>query len=229
MSKGEFKTTRLVKRLNRFVALIEVENKEELAHIPNSGRMGELLYPGAQVIVKRADNKERKTGYDLLFAFDNGNMVAIDSRLPNDLLAEGLQGGMLPELGGYRHVKREPGWGNSRFDLLLQEDGREDCLVEIKSVNLVKEGTALFPDAPTLRGRRHLDELARAAGEGIRPAVFFLVMREDSYRVCPNDSLDPLFGKALRSAKEKGVEVLARGCRLKGYRVEIDKPLPVIL
>ena len=229
MSKGEFKTTRLVKRLNRFVALIEVENKEELAHIPNSGRMGELLYPGAQVIVKRVDNKERKTGYDLLFAFDNDSMVAIDSRLPNGLLAEGLQKGMLPELGAYRNIKREPKWGNSRFDLLLQEDGRKDCLVEIKSVNLAKEGVALFPDAPTLRGRRHLDELARASEEGIRSVVFFVVMREDCNHVRPNDSLDPFFGKALRLAREKGVEVMARVCRLKGYGVELGSPVTVVL
>lgn len=220
---------RMLERKNRFVALVEVDGEEKLAHIPNSGRMKELLFPGARVILREASGKGRKTPYELLFAFQEGMPVAIDSQLPNRLMSEAIKRGEIQELAGYEKVKREAAWGHSRFDLLLSNGEKPDCLVEIKSVNLVKERTAFFPDAPTTRGRRHLENLGQAAQEGFRTAAFFLVMREDADRVCPNDSMDPEFGQALRWAVEQGMEVMARTCRLRGFKVEVGEPVPVIL
>lgn len=220
---------RMLERKNRFVALVEVDGEEKLAHIPNSGRMKELLFPGARVILREVSGKGRKTPYELLFAFQGGMPVAIDSQLPNRLMSEAIKRGEIQELVGYEKVKREVAWGHSRFDLLLKNGQRPDCLVEIKSVNLVKSRTAFFPDAPTTRGRRHLEDLGQAVQEGFRTAAFFLVMREDADRVCPNDSMDPEFGQALRWAVEQGMEVMARTCRLRGFQVEVGEPIPVIL
>ncbi len=229
MENGKLVPARMLERKNRFVALVEVDGRENLAHIPNSGRMKELLFPGAQVVLREAGGKGRKTPYELLFAFQNGKPVAIDSQLPNRLMAEAIKRGEIQELAGYEKVQREASWGHSRFDLLLKNGEKPDCLVEIKSVNLVKGETAFFPDAPTIRGRRHLEDLGRAAQEGFRTAAFFLVMREDAHMVCPNDSLDPEFGQALRWAVEQGMEVMARSCRLRGFQVQVGDPLPVCL
>lgn len=226
---GELVPGRLLQRQDRFVALVQVGGKEGRAHVPNSGRMKELLYPGAPVMLRKAGKEGRKTGYDLLFAFDGSTPVAIDSQLPNRLLARALEEGGIPELGGYTRVKREPARGRSRFDLALTREGTPPCLVEIKSVNLVTEGTALFPDAPTTRGQRHLEELAQARQEGFRSVLYFLVMREDAREVRPHDAMDPLFGQALRRASRAGVEIMARACRLDRFLVKIGDPLAVKL
>jgi len=222
-------TARLIKRLNRFAALVEVEGKEEMAHIPNSGRMKDLLYPDARVIIKKAGGKGRKTPYDLLFAFHGEYTVSIDSRLPNYLLEEAIKKGKIPELSGYQQINREASWGTSRFDLILRGKDRKDCLIEIKSVNLVREGVALFPDAPTTRGRRHLEELGEAYQKGFRAVTFFLIMREDAVVFSPHDEMDPPFGRALRESLSRGMEIMVRSCRFSGYRVEVGDSLPYYL
>ncbi len=229
MDRKKLIHARMLQRKNRFVALVEVEGQERLAHIPNSGRMKELLFPGAMVVLEEALGKGRKTPYELLFAFQGGELVAIDSQLPNRLMSEAIKRGEIQELGGYKEVHREVSWGHSRFDLLLKDGEKPDCLVEIKSVNLVQDSTALFPDAPTTRGRRHLEDLGRAAQQGFRAVAFFLVMRQDAEEVRPNDLLDPEFGQALRWAVEQGMEVMARSCVLRNFQVEVGDPLPVCL
>ncbi|NLL57188.1 MAG: DNA/RNA nuclease SfsA [Firmicutes bacterium] len=219
-------------RINRFVALVTDSLGHEMrVHVPNSGRMKELLVPGADVLVSKAFKEGRKTLGDLVIVKEKkGGWVCIDARLPGKLLALDLEreDPVNTSLQGWKVLKREPSYGKGRFDLLLKQ-GNQFCLVEAKSVTLVKKGTALFPDAPTLRGKRHMEELAKAYSEGYRAAVIFVVQREDAFSFRPNDEMDPTFGKALRQAVFQGVEVQAFSCQVSPHGVMLRNVLPVFL
>jgi sugar fermentation stimulation protein A len=154
--------------------------------------------------------------------------VSADARLPGHLVFEALQEGRLTPFTGYPQVRREVVFGESRLDLLLQgPPGR--CVVEVKSVTLVERGLGLFPDAPTERGRRHVQTLAQAVAKGYRAAVLFVIQRPDAHACAPNDSADPAFGAALREAVAQGVEAHAYICRVTRQEVRIWKPVPVCL
>ena len=217
-----------VKRDNRFRVTVQMEGHLVWAHLPNSGRLRELLIPGRHVLLAPAQAPGRRTRYDLLMVDLDGTLVSIDARKPGPLLHEALQAGRLEEFAGYTQVRREVGYGQSRLDLALEggpDGGR--CFIEAKSVTLVEDGVALFPDAPTQRGRRHLGELARARADGHRAAVVFVVQRDDAIRFSPHDEADPAFGQALREAAQAGVEVYAYKCRVSEGEVALDAPLPV--
>ena len=201
-----------VKRDNRFRVTVRVEGHLVWAHLPNSGRLRELLVPGRRVLLVPAQAPGRLTSYDLLMVDLDGTLVSFDARLPSRLLYEALRANRLEEFAGYAEVRREVTYGQSRLDLVLEggpEGGR--CFIEAKSVTLVKDGVALFPDAPTQRGRRHLGELARARAEGHRAAVVFVVQRDDAISLWRNSAasrpttrptppLARLCGKRLRRA-----------------------------
>jgi len=219
-----------IKRDNRFRVTVRVEGHPVWVHLPNSGRLRELLVPGRRLLLAAAQAPGRLTAYDLLMVDLDGTLVSIDARLPSRLLYEALQAGRVEEFAGYAQVRREVAYGQSRLDLVLEggpDGGR--CFIEVKSVTLVKEGVALFPDAPTQRGRRHLGELARARAEGHRAAVVFVVQRGDTIRFWPHDEADPAFGQALREAAQAGVEVYAYKCRVSEEEVALDAPLPVAI
>jgi sugar fermentation stimulation protein A len=228
-----------MKRDNRFRVTVRVEGHRVWAHLPNSGRLRELLVPGRRVLLAAAQAPGRLTAYDLLMVDLDGTLVSIDARLPSRLLYEtlrqqtqdeALQAGRLEEFAGYAQVRREVTYGQSRLDLVLEggpDGGR--CFIEVKSVTLVKEGVALFPDAPTQRGRRHLGELARARAEGHRAAVVFVVQRDDTIRFSPHYEADPAFGQALREVAQAGVEVYAYKCRVSEEEMTMDVPLPVAI
>jgi len=217
-----------VKRDNRFRVTVQVEGHPVWAHLPNSGRLRELLVPGRRVLLAPAQAPGRRTRYDLLMVDLDETLVSVDARKPGPLLHEALQAGRLEEFAGYTQVRREVSYGQSRLDLALEggpDGGR--CFIEAKSVTLVEDGVALFPDAPTQRGRRHLGELMRARGEGHRAAVVFVVQRGDAVRFSPHDEADPAFGQTLREAAQAGVEVYAYKCRVSEGEVALDVPLPV--
>jgi len=176
--------------------------------LPNPGRMHELLTPGTQVILREVLKEDRKTDYDLIGVFYNEQMVSVDSRVPNKLVLEALKNGDIKELSEYTIIKPEYGYGHTRFDFFLANE-HESCLLEVKSCTLVKDGIALFPDAETERGRRHVRDLMKAKTEGYRACVLFVVQRTDTHVFTPNDEIDPEFGKVLRDAAVKGVEVYA--------------------
>jgi len=158
----------------------------------------------------------------------NGVLVSLDARLPGPLIAEAAREGRLPEFREYPHVREEVRLGQSRIDLLLEgEKGR--CWIEAKSVTLVEKGTALFPDAVTARGRRHVEELARVLAEDPCAAIIFVVQREDALRFRPHDQSDPAFGRALREAAQRGVRVRAFRCRVQPEEISLDAPIPVNL
>ncbi|CCO07694.1 DNA/RNA nuclease SfsA [Desulforamulus hydrothermalis] len=214
-------------RKNRFVGRVEVAGRPYDAHVPSSGRMKELLFPGNRVYVA-AMPPGKKTGYRIHLAAFGGVLVSVDSLLPNRLINLALAGGILDQFAGYQEIKKEVGYGASRFDFYLSgAAGR--CLMEVKSVTLVEEGVAKFPDAPSERGTKHLLELARAAAAGIRAAVIFVVQREDAAGFSPNQAADPPFARALRQAAAAGVEISALSCQVTRSTVRLQHYLPVQL
>ncbi|MCC7354475.1 MAG: DNA/RNA nuclease SfsA [Anaerolineae bacterium] len=215
-----------LRRDNRFRATVALDGEAVAAHVPNSGRLGELLLPGQPVWLVWRDRPGRRTPYDLVLVRYAGVLVSVDARLPNRLFAEACLSGCLPEFGGYTRLSSEVRRGDSRLDFLL-EDGTRRCWVETKSCTLVENGVALFPDAPTLRGQRHLYELARAATAGDRAAVIFVVQRADAIAFAPHPSADPEFGKWLRAAAQAGVEIRAYRCRVDEKRISLDAPLEI--
>lgn len=219
---------RFLYRLNRFAAAVEVEGTPALAHVANSGRLRELFYPGNRVFLAPQDSKGRKTSYDLALVDLGHTLVSADARLPPALVQEALAFRQLPEFNQFSSWRREVRVGASRLDLLL-EGSEERCYVEVKSVTLVEDGVGLFPDAPTLRGQRHVTELARLVAGGCQGTVVFVVQREDAVAFAPNWAADPAFAQALQDAVGVGVQVAAYRCRVSLEGVELRAPLSVHL
>ncbi|MBI2856428.1 MAG: DNA/RNA nuclease SfsA [Chloroflexi bacterium] len=216
-----------LERPNRFAAWVEVKGVPVMAHVPNSGRMRELLWPGSRVLLTPRGSDGRKTAYDLSLVDLGHALVSSDARLPSALVAEAYAKGQLDQFSQYAWLRREVPYLDSRLDILLGNGGL--CYIEVKSVTLVEDGVGLFPDAPTSRGARHVEALARAIGEGHRAVVVFVVQREDATAFVPNDGADPHFGETLRRAHAAGVEAYAYRCRVSIEEIEITEPLPVFL
>ncbi|MBF8267245.1 MAG: hypothetical protein HW388_753 [Dehalococcoidia bacterium] len=214
-----------LERPNRFAAWVEVNGSLAMAHVPNSGRMRELLQRGNRVFLAPAAKQGRKTDYDMSLVDLGHTLVSSDARLPNALVAEAFAKGQLEQFSTYTWARREVPFAHSRLDMVLGNGGL--CYVEVKSVTLVEKGVALFPDAPTSRGVRHMEALALAREQGHRAAVIFVAQRKDAQTFAPNDQADPLFGLALREACTAGVEVYAYRCRVSLEEVVLDEPLPV--
>lgn len=226
--RGPLVAGTFVRRDNRFRATVEVDGQEAAAHVPNSGRLHELFVPGRRVFLRPAAATTRKTRYDLLLVEVAGRLVSLDARLPGPLVAEAVREGRLDEFHDYPHVREEVRLDDSRIDLLL-EGGRGRCWVEAKSVTLVEEGVALFPDAVTRRGRKHVNTLARAVENGECAAVVFVVQRDDARAFAPHDASDPDFGRALRAAATVGVLVYAYTCTVTPSEIAIARRIPVLL
>ncbi len=222
-----------IKRLNRFEGIVNISGREELVHIPNTGRCREILYPGAVVRLEIRVSKTRKTPYELIMVYKGDRLISIDSQAPNRIVEEAVREGRIKDIGDYGFVKREVSYQNSRFDLFLKkhEDSgiNESCYIEVKGVTLEVDGVAMFPDAPTERGARHLRELTDARKEGYRAAVIFLVQMERIKHFIPNTPMDPQFAEALKTAHDNGVEVLSYDCRVSENVVEINNRIPVVL
>jgi len=227
--RGRAITGRFLSRENRFLVTVEVEGGRVSAHLPNSGRLGELLTPGRRVLLVERPGPRRKTGYDLSLVEFEGHWISVDARLPNDLVEDALRAGRIKPLRGYVSLHREVRRGRSRFDFLLEGPEQPPCWVEVKSVTLLVDGLACFPDAVTVRGRRHVEELAALAEGGERAVVLFVVQRDDAQGFRPHDEADPAFGRALRAAARQGVEVYAYACHIEPGRAAISHPLPVYL
>ena len=210
-------------RPNRFTARVLLDRREETVHVKNTGRLRELLTPGAEVVLCRSDKPGRKTAYDLIAVKHNNYYVNIDSQAPNAAAAE-----FLAKLRPDCEIRPERVFGDSRFDFLV-ESASSGMFVEVKGVTLVRSGTALFPDAPTERGRKHLLELAAARRAGYGAAALFLVQRRDCERFAPNRETDPLFADALLAARDAGVEIWCRVCEVTADSMTVRESVPVIL
>lgn len=217
-----------VERVNRFRVTVSIESDEVDAHLPNSGRLTELLTSGRRCWVKPATTERRKTAYDLKLVEYAQVLVSVDARLPNPLIAEALAEKRLSPFQGCRAFDREVSLGESRIDFRLLMP-RGILWIETKSVTLVEDGCARFPDAPTIRGTRHVRELLDASAKGDRAAIVFVVQRPDAHRFAPHDGADPAFGEALRSAADAGVGVYAWTCRVSREAIAIARRIPVDL
>ena len=216
---------RFIRRPNRFIAHIEIDGKEEICHVKNTGRCRELLPEGAEVYCQRASNPERKTKYDLITVKKGHRLINMDSQAPNIAAGEWLKNG---GLGAISELRPETTHGSSRFDFSFMKDGRK-CFLEVKGVTLETDGICAFPDAPTERGAKHLKELTQAVKDGYGAYVLFVIQMADVKYLHPNDGTDPAFGQALRDASAAGVQVLAMDCKVTVDSMVIQDPVEVRL
>lgn len=225
----------LLRRYKRFLADIVLDTGETItAHTPNTGSMLGCAVPGSRVWLSHSANPGRKYAHSWeLVEVAPGVTVGINTHLPNRLVQEGIEQGRIPELQGYAKLRREVRYGEegSRIDLLLSDHARHpDAFVEVKNVTAaVEAGIALFPDAVSARGSKHLRELANQAERGQRAVILFCVQRCDVHEVRPADAIDPLYGETLRKALERGVEALAYQVRVSPEGAELLQRLPVVV
>ena len=220
MVRGHF-----LSRPNRFIAHVEIDGKEEIVHVKNTGRCQELLPVGAEVWCQKASNPSRKTQYDLITVRKGERLINMDSQAPNIAAGEWLRSGGLGEI---EELRPETFHKDSRFDFSFIKDGRR-CFLEVKGVTLENDGVCAFPDAPTQRGARHLRGLAQAAQEGYGAYVLFVIQMADVKYLQPNDVTDPDFGAALRAAAQSGVQILAMDCAVTEDSMSIRLPVLVKL
>lgn len=212
-------------RPNRFIAHVELDGKLETVHVKNTGRCRELLVPGAKAWCQRSENPARKTKFDLICVEKGDRLINMDSQAPNAAVKQWLFSGGLGEL---QDIRPETVHEDSRFDFAFQKDGRQ-CFLEVKGVTLEDAGVCAFPDAPTLRGAKHLRGLAKAAREGFGACVLFVIQMEGAAYLHPNDATDPQFGAALREAARAGVQVLAYDCTVTPESMALRAPVEVRL
>lgn len=220
---------RFLERSNRFIARCEVNGKVETVHVRNTGRCGELLLPGVSVYLEDALSQTRKTRYSLVAVEKGDRLVNIDSGAPNKVVHEALrQGFKLPGMDSLTTIRPEAVFGASRFDFYL-EDGHQRAYMEVKGVTLEEDGVVLFPDAPTLRGLKHVEELMTAHEQGYQATILFVVQMQGVTLFKPNDRTQPAFGEALRKASEKGVRILSYDCRVQPDSMILSEPVRVVL
>lgn len=226
-----------LERPNRFIARVDLDGQTVVAHVKNTGRCRELLLPGAAVYLERAASTARKTAFDLV-AVEKARsgrpplLINMDAQAPNRVFHEWVLTGKGAEAGLPRPtlLRPETTWGNSRFDFYWEEsDSRRRGYVEVKGVTLEEDGIVRFPDAPTERGVKHLEELAAARRAGYEACVFFVVQMAEALCFAPNDRTHPAFGAALRRAAAEGVRVLAWDCRVAPDALELARQVPVRL
>lgn len=204
---------------------MEINGKEETVHVKNTGRCKELLVPHARVILEKAPvGSSRKTAYDLIAVYKNGMLINMDSQSPNKAVFE-----FIPKLfENVTLIRPEKVFGSSRFDFYI-EAGARKIFMEVKGCTLEENGICRFPDAPTERGVKHINELVRAVSEGYEAYIFFVIQMESAEYFTPNRETHPEFAEALKRASEKGVNILAYTCAVTNDSMEIDKPCRVVL
>jgi sugar fermentation stimulation protein A len=230
MTYRNLTAARFLARPNRFIAQVEVNGKIETVHVKNTGRCRELLVPDATVYLAEGDNPARKTRYDLVMVEKKREgkpplLVNMDSQAANALAEEWLRRG--ERFGKDAVIRREVTYGKSRFDFYI-EDGDRRAFLEVKGVTLERDGVAAFPDAPTERGVKHIEELIACQKEGYSAYLLFVVQMKGISCVRPNDETHPAFGEALRRAEAAGVTLLAVDCRVSLDGVTPDSLLPVV-
>ena len=214
-------------RPNRFIAHVETEDGLQICHVKNTGRCRELLVPGATVYLQESDNPARKTKFDLIAVDKGGLLVNMDAQAPNQVFREWAEAGQF--VPGLTLLRPETTWGKSRFDFYWELSTQRRGFVEVKGVTLEENGHARFPDAPTERGVKHLEELIACQAEGYEAAVCFVVQMGEVRWMEPNDRTHPEFGEALRRAARAGVQVLALDCDVRPDRLDIAGPVEVRL
>ncbi len=220
---------KFIKRPNRFQAYVNFNGEEIMVHVPNTGRCREILTADSTVILREELNPTRKTLYDLIAGYKDTKIINIDSQIPNKVVDEALKNKKIQKLAKYNIIQREKTFGASRFDFKLSNDLGEEYYLEVKGVTFEVDGKAMFPDAPTDRGRKHLLELVDARKTGIGAGVLFLIQMNNMLSFAPYDDMDRSFGEALRLAYKNGVDVFAYECEVGENFITLTKPVEVIL
>ena len=213
-------------RPNRFIAHVDLNGQTETVHVKNTGRCKELLIPGTEVILEESVNPARKTKYDLICVNKSGRWINMDSQVPNTAAAEWIRAGRLfPE---EVTLKTEKVYGNSRFDIYVESPCRK-AFIEVKGVTLEENDIARFPDAPTQRGVKHVEELIRCQEDGYEAYLLFVIQMKGIREFEPNWSTHPQFGEVLQKAQNAGVHLLAYDCLIREDYIEIQDPVPIRL
>ncbi len=221
---------RLIRRYQRFLADVDLGGSMVTAHCPNTGSMLGCADPGSRVWLSRAVNPARKLPWTWEIVEADGTLVGIHTGRANTLVREAIESSAIPELAGYKTLRAEVRYGreSSRADFLLSGGRRKPCYVEVKNVTAaVRRGVALFPDAVSERGTRHLREMMAMVRAGHRALLVFCVQRGDVTEVRPADEIDPEYGRTLRRAMESGVEVVALRARVGVREIRLQVPVPV--
>lgn len=215
-----------VDRPNRFIAHVELNGKIEVCHVKNTGRCRELLIPGCRVYVQHQPSPTRKTAYDLIAVEKGERLLNMDANAPNRIFGEYVRAGRF--LRGWSVIRPETTHGDSRFDFYLESPGHR-LFAEVKGVTLEDDGVMRFPDAPTERGVKHLEGLARCVQEGYEAWAVFVIQTENVRWMEPNRRTHPAFADALRQAAQAGVHLLALDCHTEPDRLEIRRPVEIRL
>ncbi|MDO4440470.1 MAG: A/G-specific adenine glycosylase [Eubacteriales bacterium] len=226
MKYERIKRATFLERPNRFIAYAEIAGKKETIHVKNTGRCAELLVPEAEIFVQESDNPDRKTKWDLIGVKKGERLINMDSQIPNQVVGEWLRAGNLFSAGA--SVRPETVYGNSRFDFYVEE-GENRAFIEVKGVTLEEEGVVRFPDAPSERAVKHVEELIRAKKEGYDAYVFLVIQMKGVRYFTPNIDTQPEFAEALKKAKAAGVRILAYDCKVTEDSIQIDEEVPVVL
>ena len=213
-------------RPNRFIAEVEIDDKVEICHVKNTGRCRELLIPGTKVYVDYVDSSSRSTAYDLIAVYKGDVLINIDSHAPNRAFGEYLRQGRF--IDGLTSVKAEAKYGGSRFDFYVEMPDSK-AFIEVKGVTLEENGVAMFPDAPTERGIKHLNELAACITGGYDAYVVFIIQMKGISHFTPNYKTHQAFGDTLIKATKAGVKALAFDCVVKPHEMVIGEPIPIKL
>ena len=219
--KGKF-----ISRPNRFIANVEIMGKKEVVHVKNTGRRKELLTAGATVFCEKSNNPNRKTQYDLISVYKGERLINMDSQAPNKVFYEYLQSGKCYK--DLTYIKGEYTYGDSRIDFYCESE-KEKFLIEVKGVTLENDGVVMFPDAPTIRGIKHIDELIKAKESGYRTDVAFVIQMDNVKYFTPNKAPHKDFADALKRAEKAGVEILCFDCIVTENTLKIDKKVEYIL
>lgn len=219
--KGKF-----LSRPNRFIANVEIDGKAEVCHVKNTGRCKELLVEGCTVWLEHSDSASRKTAFDLVAVEKGDRLINMDSQAPNKAVGEWLR--EKNPFGEGFSVYPEKKYGNSRFDFYLESQDRK-IFMEVKGCTLEKDGVVLFPDAPTLRGVKHIEELSHCLDEGYESYIMILVQMSDVKYFTPNYDTHPEFGETLEKASRKDVKILCYDCNVTHDSMTVGKPVKVKL
>ena len=217
-----------LKRVNRFIAHVLIDKIEHVVHVKNTGRCRELLLAGAIVILERAKTPERKTAFSLIAVYKGERLINMDSQVPNHVVFEAMKARLIPEFSTAMTIKKEVTYGNSRFDIYFESDQHKH-FIEVKGVTLEEEGITMFPDAPTLRGTKHVHEMIKAVESGYRGTIFFLIQMKNVHSFRPNVKMDKDFCHALTLAASRGVNLLAYDSIVREDEIVLGDPVPILL
>ena len=225
MKYGKVIEAIFLKRPNRFIAHVLIHGEEEIVHVRNTGRCKELLIPGAKVVLEDCShNLNRKTKYSLIAVWKDEMLINMDSQIPNAAVFKAINENRILGLQNLSHLKREVTFGNSRFDIYF-ESNKDKGFVEIKGVTLEQDSIAMFPDAPTDRGAKHVLEMIEAVKQGYRGIIFFLLQMKGPKSFMPNYNMDKVFSNTLKLASENGVEILVYDSITSNNSIVVDKPV----